>query len=395
MPENKPAKPYAGFPLFPHNNGQWAKKIRGRLHYFGVWSEPEAALNEYLRQRDELQAGRVPVASSIKLWELCEEFLQAKRRLADLGELSIRQWQAYQSSCRKMLEYLGREIPATEMAPRHFESLRAHLAKNRSKVSLSNEITRVRAVFRWGFEAGHLPTPARFGPDFRKPSKKTIRQEKHSNGKRMFEASELRLLLSSARQPLKAMILLGLNCGFGQSDIANLPLSAISDGWIDFPRPKTAVPRRCPLWPSTSLALKEAIDARPDPRTPANSHLAFLTKYGLRWVRLNKNGTPDDAVGKEMAKLLKSLEIKRKGVSFYALRHSFETIGQEAKDPLAVAWIMGHAMHDTGSHYRETVSDERLRCVTDTVYRWLCETPGHDSCPISVRSDNSKKIGKI
>lgn len=68
---SKPAKPYQGFPRFPHDSGRRAKKVRGKLVYFGRWATVEAgkltevddvrasalaAAELYNKQRDDLQA---------------------------------------------------------------------------------------------------------------------------------------------------------------------------------------------------------------------------------------------------------------------------------------------------------------------------------------------------
>ncbi len=52
----KPSKPHKDFPLFPHASGQWAKKVRGRLVYFGKWADPQADLDPFSAPLDALQA---------------------------------------------------------------------------------------------------------------------------------------------------------------------------------------------------------------------------------------------------------------------------------------------------------------------------------------------------
>ena len=53
----KPSKPTDDFPLFAHANGQWAKKIRGRTHHFGVWAD-QTAVDFIMGHADESMAGR-------------------------------------------------------------------------------------------------------------------------------------------------------------------------------------------------------------------------------------------------------------------------------------------------------------------------------------------------
>ncbi|MBM4128198.1 MAG: integrase [Nitrospira sp.] len=386
-----PAKPHPDFPLSIHKGtGYWCKKVRGKVHYFGkVADDPNgtAALEEWLRIKDDLLAGRAPRPNTegVTVADLCNQFLAHKEQLRDNGELSPRTFQGYYSTCETIVKSFGKGRVITDLQPDDFRKLRATLAANRQAVALRNEMQRVRSVFKFAFDDGLVVAPVRFGQAFAKPKLDVVRRARESHrakhGDRMFEASEIRQILATAKQPLKAMVLLAANCGFGQTDLSSLPIRAVDleTGWVDFARVKTAVPRRVPLWPETVAAIREWLTERPKAKDPADNGLLFITKYGQRWVKLNKTGSPADALGGEFSKVVKALGLKRPGVSFYALRHGFETIAGETADQVAVDAIMGHVARGMAGAYRERIGDERLRQVVEHVRQWLFpETPGDD-----------------
>ncbi len=368
---SKPEKPYPDFPLFPHATRRWAKKIRGKILYFGPWEDWQGALKKYQEQKDDLHAGRTPrvQGDGLTVRDLLNRFLTAKQLLVDAGELSARTFFDYKLVCDRLSAGLGLTRLVVDLASDDFERLRAEVAKTHGPVALGNFVNRARCVFKYAYDAGLIDKPIRFGPQFRKPGQKVLRQARHAKGPRLFEAAEIRKILDAASVPLRAMVLLGINCGFGNADCGTLPLSALDldGGWVNYPRPKTAVPRRCPLWPETVAALREAIAKRPAPKDPALSERVFITIYGGSWFK----DSPTNPVTFVMAWLLKKLGIHRPGVNFYALRHTFETIGGETRDQVAVNHIMGHAEDDMASVYRERISDERLKAVTDHVHAWL------------------------
>jgi integrase len=377
----KPSKPYPDFPLFPHATGRWAKKIRGKLHYFGPWEDPDGALAKYLEQKDDLHAGRKPRpdphGATVK--DVANAFLNAKQALVDAGELSPRTWALYKEAADAAIGAFGRGRLVTNLGPDDFGALRRRLAKRLGPHGLGSRIQSVRCLFKYAFDAGLIDRPLRYGPDFKRPSKKTLRLHRAKQGPNLFTAEEVRRLLGyppwrpAAGVQLAAMILLGINCGFGNADCGNLPLSAVNldGGFIDYPRPKTGIPRRCPLWPETVQALKDALAGRPDAKDLADAGLVFITKYGAAWHR-DTGKLGNRPISLETGKLLKRLGINgRKGLGFYTLRHTFRTVADEAKDQPAADYIMGHEVPHMSSVYRETISDERLRAVAEHVRNWL------------------------
>jgi integrase len=247
------------------------------------------------------------------------------------------------------------------------------MAENYGAVRLGNEVIRIRCVFKFAFDWGLIATPVRYGGGFSKPKAAVLRRERQKKGKRMFTPDQIRAVLSKANKPMKAMMLLGINCGFGNEDCATLPLDVLDlkRGWVDYARPKTAVERACPLWEETVAALKDYLADRPTAASKEFEGLVFLTQTGLGW----SDGTRRNPITKEFTKLLEKLKIKRLGLSFYALRHTFYTAGEYCRDKDALEYIMGHAADgaDMRPFYREETWISRLRAVVQHVHRWVFE----------------------
>lgn len=118
-------------------------------------------------------------------------------------------------------------------------------------------------------------------------------------------------------------------------------------------------------------ALREALPLRPAHRLDADERCVFITTKGNRWVKCGEKGGSDNQITKAFGRLLDDLELKRPGLSFYSLRHVFQTVADGARDPVAVSSIMGHVDGTMAGHYREGIGDDRLRAVTDHVRNWL------------------------
>jgi integrase len=368
-----PQKPREDFPLFPHARGYWAKKVRGRLVYFGkVSDDPEgkAAINKWLDEKDDRLAGREPRAKTPEgatVRGLCNAFMSHKKALLEAGELCQRTFDEYFATCARLVKAFGRERPVDDLVADDFRHLRAQVAKQWGPVRLSNEIQRVRSVFKYGYDAGLLDKTVRFGPDFKKPSAKVLRKNRAGRS-RMFEPAELQVVLKKVGLNMKAMILLACNGGLGNADVAGLAFSDVNlkTGWLTYPRPKTGIERRIPLWAETIKALKAAIKARREPKDSAQKNLIFIGTRGESYVCSNGY-----RVCQEFVRGLTAAKVTRRG--FYSIRHTFQTIGEGARDLSAVQSIMGHAASgsDMSARYRERVDDDRLQAVVNHVREWL------------------------
>lgn len=392
----KPEKPSADFPLFPHACGQWVKKIKGKLWYFGAWSDPQAALNRYLDEKFEIEQGRFPKSreaasangcGGCAVRDLVNTFLTSQERRLEAGELSQRSFADYYQVGKRIVEFFGKQTQVSALRAGDFRRFRESWPRTWGLQMHSDLIAKTKTIFTYAQKNDLIDTPVNFGSDFNKPSKQQMRrmrsQEIAERGTLEFTAEQIQAILNESPVVLKACVYLGVNCGLGNTDCGSLTMRVVDleSGWLDFPRPKTGIPRRCKLWPETVASIRAAIESRPPAFDSAAAGLCFLTSQGrpLVWHSL-KNGkhSQTNNLTTAFGKVLKKLNLQKSGLGFYSLRRTFETVAGATKDQVAVDLIMGHADESMAAVYRQGIDDSRLIAVSDHVRNWAVPRESND-----------------
>jgi len=383
----RPAWPFQHITtMAAHPGGQWVKKIGGKIRYFGAWANPDpdnskakAAVDKYMAfmretgngQRERAQPVAVVHPEELNLDTMVNLFMQEKHLAVERGDLGARQFVEYRTLGDLILSTFGKHRLARDLTPSDFGLLRPKLGGG--PVRQGNEVVWARSFFRWASE--NYGIAVRFGNQFDKPPRRVVR--KAAKRRVIFTPPEIHAILAHSTPALKAMILLGINGGFGQTDCSTLLREVVDfkNAMIEFDRHKTGVRRIVPLWPETVKALEEYKRLN-----TAHPELFFVTSKGYPWVHeevhRDLNGIITKTVRCGALDLAFSSAQKKAGLvphGFYLLRHTFRTIADATGDLNAIRSIMGHAFPGMDEFYVHLHSGgiERLVKVAAHVRTWL------------------------
>ena len=117
--------------------------------------------------------------------DLGNRFLTAKQRKLKAGEITAGAFHEYKARTDRLVAAFGKNRLVDDLAADDFEGLRDEMAERWGPVRLGNEVQKVRTVFQYGFEAGLIEKPFRYGPEFKKPSASVLRRRRAKNGIRV------------------------------------------------------------------------------------------------------------------------------------------------------------------------------------------------------------------
>ena len=351
------------FPLTLHPTGQFCKKIKGKLYYFGT--DKKTALERYLEQAAYLHTGKGSkpnsASNNLSLKTACNLYLDYQESRATIAEITRSYVYDQTRLLRDFVKYIGPNCIVSNISTIDLQNYRKKLVKTgKAADTINNRITAVKAMYNWALDNGVISNT---------PNLKAIKKVVISKAEKpIFSVAQIQKLFDSACTQMKAMILLGLNCGFGCTDCAELQWKNfdLKNGRVNFPRGKTGIGRNLPLWPETVGVLKEI---------PKSGELIFYTSKGNPWVRVIKSTdknkrekhTKENAVSKKFSKLLKKAGLKTaKGVGFYTLRRTAATLAARSGDPFAVQRLLGHADLKMATTYVQDISEQTDRVINNS-----------------------------
>ncbi len=368
-------KPYPDFPLVLHPRGYWCKKIRGKLHYFGREADGwEAAERLYNLQREDLYAGREPRhfddEHTLTVRNLCNRYLTWAEKRVENGKIEKRSFVDAQRTATMFCDVVGRSRSIDSLRAADFDDFLTTLESRYVVTTIAGHIARLKAIFNWAYKIELIDKPMRYGVNFKLPSQSDVRKYAASKPDAFVPATELHALLAMASIQLRAMIMLGINCAYGNRDCSELRFDHLDlhTGWAEYPRGKTGVRRRVKLWPETIAALEVVLAARKEPTDKTLRDRVFITKYGRAWLR---DQPRDDAITKEFTKIVNKTGVAT-GQTFYSLRHTFKKVGSDLGDDMAVRWVMGHAVAGIDAVYLGGhQATGRIERVCEHVRQWF------------------------
>jgi hypothetical protein len=186
------------------------------MWYFGSWDEgPQEALKRYLKEKDDILAGRDPRAPKVEaytLGKLCNEFLNAKGVAMERTTITSRHFRDLMDACERLVDFFGAGRVVETIGPEDFEKFGFAFPATWKLRRHKREIGAARAVFTYAVAQEKIVRTC-FGT-FKGPSKKELAVERQGrereHGNRDFTPEQLRDIIKAASVPPLAVSAEGL-----------------------------------------------------------------------------------------------------------------------------------------------------------------------------------------
>ncbi len=309
--------------------------------------------------------GRPQVVNGGSVGDLIGKYLEQRRLKVEAGQLALSSYASDKYRLDAFRDYAkGRTRLAEVFSPEFLGAYRDHLLKEMGKgrlsaVSVKHSLRTVKAMVLWAFDEELIPTlprTVRKYADIRLPAPRP----------EVYTADEVKTLYTAASPRLRLYVLLGLNCGYTQSDIATLAYDMIDweSGVITRKRHKTEVESEHKLWGVTLRLLREQAN-------PKDTEFLLTSEHGNPLVRerIDANGKPlkTDSIGHAFSQVKAKLGWKDRRTFKHLRKTGADMLAKQFQDqPHLVDLYLAHTQKAMRRHYARRHFDA-LHKATD----WL------------------------